>query len=268
MLYRVSGPLTNILFKYPQNDTEAQNMVLLLRAIRAELDAYAARSAPGYHFRLTAAMPAGPDNYNKLKLGDMSTLLDTFYLMAYDYAGSFSSKSGHQANLYPNPSNPDSTPFSTDRAVADYVAAGVPAAKIVLGMPLYGCAFEGTDGPGRPFSGVGPGSWENGIWDYKALPRPGTAEERYDAAAGATYSYDAAARVMVSYDTADMVGRKVAYLKAKGMGGAMFWEASGDRNDTKGLIGTSFAALGGLQTTENNLRYPDSKYANIASGVV
>lgn len=195
--------------------------MLLLRAIRAELDAYAAKSAPGYHFRLTAAMPAGPDNYNKLKLGDMSTLLDTFYLMAYDYAGSFSSRSGHQANLYRDPNNPDATPFSTDRAVTDYVAAGVPAAKIVLGMPLYGRAFEATDGPGRPYSGVGAGSWENGIWDYKVLPRPGAAET-YDAAAGATYSYDATAREMVSYDTPDMVGRKVAYLKSKGMGGSMF----------------------------------------------
>ena len=242
--------------------------MLLLRAIRAELDAYAAKSAPGYHFRLTAAMPAGLENYNKWKLGVMSTLLDTFYLMGYDYAGSFSPKSGHQANLYPNPSNPDSTPFSTDRAITDYVAAGVPAEKIVLGMPLYGRAFEGTDGLGQPYSGVGSGSWENGIWDYKALPRPGGAEERYDDVAGASYSYDAAARELVSYDTVDMVGRKVAYLKSKGMGGSMFWEASGDRTDAKSLIGASFAALGGLQTTENNLRYPDSKYANIASGMV
>ena len=101
------------------------------------------------------------------------------------------------------------------------------------------------------------------------VPRPGgAAEERYDDVSGATYSYDAATRELISYDTAEMVGRKVAYLRSKGMGGSMFWEASGDRNDTKSLIEASFTALGGLQTTENNLRYPDSKYANIASGMV
>ncbi|KAI0009344.1 glycoside hydrolase family 18 protein [Xylariaceae sp. FL0662B] len=256
-------------WEYPADDTEANNMVALLQALRDELDSYSSQYADGYHFLLTAAVPAGPTNYQKLKLDQMASLLDHFNLMAYDYAGSWDTTSGHQANLYPNADNPVSTPFSTDAAVSDYIAAGVPANKIVLGMPLYGRSFEATDGIGLAYTGIGQGSWEQGVWDYKVLPRSG-ATETYDDVAGATYSYDSASKELISYDNADMIEKKVTYLQGKSLGGSMFWEASGDRNDTGSLITASFNAQGGsssLDQTENLLSYPDSQYDNIKNNL-
>jgi chitinase len=253
-------------WEYPADATQAQNFVLLLQAVREALDNYAAQYAPGYHFLLTIASPAGPTNYNVMQLSAMSQYLDFFNLMAYDYAGSWDTDSGHQANLYPNPQNLNATPFSTDAAISGYVAAGVPASKIVLGMPIYGRSFESTSGLGQPFNGVGSGSWEDGVWDYKALPKAG-ATEQYDSVSGATYSYDPSAQELISYDTADMVSRKVSYLKSKGMGGSMFWEASADRNDSKSLIGTSYSSLGSLDSSNNLLSYPNSQYANLAAGM-
>lgn len=253
-------------WEYPADATQADNMVLLLQAVRQELDAYAAKSAGGYHFELSIAAPAGPTNYNLLRMQALGQVLDHVNLMAYDFAGSWSNFSGHDANLFANPNNPDSTPFNTDDAVRAYINGGVPANKIVLGMPIYGRAFVSTDGIGKPYSGVGGGSWENGIWDYKVLPKAG-ATVSYDNVAKGYYSYDASTRELISFDTPDMVQQKVSYLKGKGMGGSMFWEASGDRKGSGSLIGTSRQALGALDSTQNCLTYPDSKFDNIRNNL-
>ncbi|KAI0388462.1 glycoside hydrolase family 18 protein [Xylariaceae sp. FL0594] len=252
-------------WEYPSNESEADNLVSLLQALREELDLYSATYATGCHFFLTAAVPAGPSNYEKLKLSKMVLLLDQFNLMAYDYAGSWDATSGHQANLYFSSSNPTATKFSTDSAITAYLEAGVPADKIVLGIPTYGWSFESTDGIGEAYSGIGQGSWEAGVWDYKALPRSG-ANEQYDPTAGATYSYDPSTRELVSYDNVDMIERKVAYLQKLGLGGSVFWEAAGDRNDNGSLIAASFNAQRGaaaFDITDNCVSYPNSRYDNI-----
>ncbi|KAH8775434.1 family 18 glycosyl hydrolase [Diaporthe sp. PMI_573] len=255
-------------WEYPADATQAANFVALLQTVRKALDDYAAQYAPGYHFLLTIASPAGPQNYNTMQLSAMAQYLDYFNLMAYDYAGSWDSTSGHQANLYPasDSGNAQASKYSTERAVNDYIAAGVPASKIVLGMPIYGRSFEATGGIGQTYTGVGSGSWENGVWDYKVLPKAG-ATVITDQAAGATYSYDSASKELITYDTPAMVSTKVNYLKSKGLGGSMFWEASGDRNDSGSLLTTSYNALGSLSSAQNLLSYPNSQYQNIVAGV-
>ena len=258
-------------WEYPQNDVEAENFVLLLQAVRDALDAYAARHASGYHFLLTIATPAGPTNYNKLRLARLAAVVDWMNLMAYDYSGTWDTHAGHQANLYPLGNGSLTTPFSTVHAVDGYIAAGVPASQIVLGMPAYGRSFAGTDGLGKPFTGPGGGSWEPGVYDYKALPVTPGAEVRTDEAAGATYSYDATARELVSFDTPAMIATKVDWLRQRGLAGAMFWEASGDRADDEqqSLIATSHRGLNaiGMDDTPNQLNFPDSRYDNMRAGM-
>ncbi|KAL2222912.1 endochitinase [Thermoascus aurantiacus ATCC 26904] len=259
-------------WEYPKDDNEARNFVLLLQKCRQTLDR---AGGPNRRFLLTIACPAGPQNYTKLRLPEMTPLLDFYNLMAYDYAGSWDSIAGHQTNLYPSNSKPASTPFSTVAALDYYIqVGGVPPSKMVLGMPLYGRAFTNTDGPGTPFSGIGEGSWEQGVWDYKALPRPG-ATEYLDQSIGASWSYDPAARTMVSYDNVAMAQIKVNFIKQRGLGGAMWWESSADRggktaNKADGsLIGTFIDGIGGtaaLEKVSNALEFPESKYDNLRAG--
>ncbi|KAK2809294.1 hypothetical protein FQN50_003936 [Emmonsiellopsis sp. PD_5] len=217
----------------------------------------------------------GPDNFRKLRLPEMDPYLDFYNLMAYDYSGSWDTIAGHQANINPSGSNPKSTPFSTKAALDHYINVGrIAPSKMVLGMPLYGRAFANTEGPGTPFQGNGgAGSWEMGIWDYKVLPKPG-AEEKMESVAnngvGASWSYDAGAKLMISYDTVPMGKEKAKYIQDLGLGGGMWWEASGDRDPKGGnaangsLIGTFVEGVGGkLEKADNALEYPESQYDNL-----
>ncbi|KAL1840775.1 hypothetical protein VTJ49DRAFT_7730 [Mycothermus thermophilus] len=257
-------------WEYPQNPSEAADFVSLLSTVRSELDAYARRVNPDRppHFELTVACPAGAHNYNNLDIRNMDHYLDFWNLMAYDYAGSWDRVAGHQANLYPCTHNAAATPFSTDAAVRHYMSQGVHPSKIVVGMPLYGRAFEGTDGPGTPYNGIGEGTWENGVHDYKRLPLEGS-DVRMDYDAGASYCYHPGRRVMVSYDTVDMARRKAEYIRQCGLGGGMWWESSADKEGPESLIGNVVDVLGGrhaLEWRENCLEYPFTKYDNLRNG--
>ncbi|PYH29925.1 putative chitinase [Aspergillus neoniger CBS 115656] len=211
---------------------------------RYALDNYGAKHGAGKKFLLTVASPADPQKISTFHIEDMDPFLDFWILMAYDYAGgTFSEYTGHQANIFKSSSNQQSTPFNTEEAVENYLNRGVIASKIVLGMPLYGREFTNTIGPGKPFSGIGDGSWEDGVWDYKALPRPG-AEEHTDDSMIASYSYDSE-RTFISYDSP---------------------LSSADKPGNDSLITTVVEALrgvGALEQKQNQLDYPLSQYDNI-----
>lgn len=154
-------------WEYPATPQEGANFVTLLAAIRDELDAYSACLPSRPHFLLTVASPTAPLKFPNYPFADMDRYLDFWNMMAYDYTGAWDKLTGHQANVFASDSAPTTTPFSTDAAIKYYTSQGIQADKIVVGMPLYGRAFQGTTGLGVFYDGVGPGSWENGIWDYK-----------------------------------------------------------------------------------------------------
>ncbi|PMD67359.1 glycoside hydrolase family 18 protein [Hyaloscypha bicolor E] len=252
-------------WEYPKSQSEAAHFVLLLQACREAMDAYSSTLPKPHHFELTVACPAGPQNYTIMDIAGMDKYLDFWNLMAYDYSGSWDQITGHQANLKASRGNSVATPFNTEEAVEHYRKQGVVVSKIVLGMPLYGRAFENTDGLGMPFSGVGQGSWENGVFDYKALPLKG-AEERYDEEARATYSYDGARKHLVTYDTPRMAREKAEWIKRHGLGGVMWWESSADKAGEQSLVGNVVGVLGSLQRTKNCVEYPQSKFENVRNG--
>ena len=138
---------------------------------------------------------------------------------------------------------------------------------------LVSCLHPGDE---LTWLGVGEGSWEAGMWDYKALPLPGS-EEINDHQIGASYSYDRYAvpsflqvhgahlwrrnkRLLVSYDTPAIAKQKAHYINQHGLGGGMWWELDADKPEPTGLnlVRTVREQFGQLEWRENELNYPGS----------
>lgn len=258
-------------WEYPADDTQATNFVLLLQAVREALDAYGKSLDPPYHFTLTVACPAGPTNYQRLHLAEMDQYLDFWNLMAYDYAGSWNTVTGNQANLFSPTNCSTCTTFDTETGIKYYISKGIAPSKITLGMPLYGRSFKDTEGLGMPFIGVGRGDWEPGVYDLKNLPPTGVAEF-YDNITGSSYSFDPTTRELVSYDNVAVAEQKAAWIKSTGLGGAMWWESSGDGPGNLSSIQTVVRILGdgddsALDSIPNELSYPNTTFDNLRSGM-
>jgi chitinase len=251
-------------WEYPENQADSNNFVLLLQACRATLDKYAKDNNQNYRYPLTIAVSAGPEKYKLLNMKAMDQYVDTWNLMAYDYAGSWDTTTGHAANLFYSSANPQSTKFNTDQAVKDYIKGGVSPSKIVLGMPLYGRSFLNTVAQvGQPYQGVASNTGSDpGVWLYRDLPRQG-AQVKIDTQAGAAWSYDATTKELVSFDNVPVGLMKADYIRKQGLGGAMFWEAAGDKTGGESLVGAVGNAMGSLELSNNMLDYPQSRYSNI-----
>ncbi|KAI8924379.1 glycoside hydrolase [Entophlyctis helioformis] len=215
---------------------DGANFAAFLVALRAALDGMpdppgtggngGNGGSVGRSITISACVTGDPDAMSALPLDTMSEILETINIMTYDHASSAWGPvpAGHHTNLYPTPYAPRSVHTTVDA----YLARGVPPHKIVIGAAFYSRGFNDTSGLGHPSAGLVPDrSWEDGVCDYKSLPRPG-AVEYWDDAAKASYSYDPARRVLNSYDTVQSVMEKCKYVWNRGLRGIIVWESSGD----------------------------------------
>ncbi|OJT13446.1 Endochitinase B1 [Trametes pubescens] len=237
-------------FEYPSSDALASGFASLLTSLRVAFDNLQLQKGDSTPYELTAAVPAGSDNYEHLHVTTMNDALTYWNLMSYDYAGSWLTWADNQANLYYGAR----TNVSTDKAVKWYIANGATASKINMGIPLYGRAFENTNGIGSSYNGIGPGTIEAGVYSYKALPLAGA--QVYENLTDVTsYSYDSSKRELVTYDTPNIASIKAQYVRDKGLAGSMFWELSTDKTGSDSLVATTANVYGSLDQTQNHIKY-------------
>ncbi|KAK6336070.1 Endochitinase 1 [Orbilia brochopaga] len=261
-------------YEYPSNDEQARGYVDLLRELRSALDAHAAKKQAAYRFLLTIAAPCGPANYQKLHIKPMDEVLDFWNLMAYDFSGSWDSIANHQANIYGGP-------ICGQEAVTWYINQGIARHKIILGIPVYGRSFMNTAGPGSPYSGIGQGSWEQGVYDYRALPLPGS-HLHYDEQAIASWTYNPDTKEMISFDSEEVARWKGEWIRKEELGGSMFWELSCDKGNDRpemekgpgkdpqpgrSIIAIVKESMGGISNDHNWLSYEGSQFPNLRNGM-
>jgi chitinase len=154
-------------------------------------------------------LPAGQWALRYIDLFRAQDYLDLINLMAYDFKGSWSPTAGHHAQLFSDNANDPS-----GSAAVDYVISrGFPAAKILLGIPVYGRSFLGADGPGQNYTGHGG---QEGTFEYKQLPREGT-EEIVNTRLVAAFCVGGDGG-FVSYDNPETVKLKATYCREKRLG--------------------------------------------------
>ncbi len=194
----------------------------------------ALRSRFGSGNLVTAAITADGTNGGKIDAADYggaAQYVDWYNVMTYDYFGAFAAQ-GPTAPHSPltSYSGIPTAGFYSDAAIQKLKSKGVPASKLLLGIGFYGRGWAGVTqaAPGGTATGPAPGTYEQGIEDYKVLktrcPSTGTV-------AGTAYAY--CGNQWWSYDTPATIGGKMSYSKNQGLGGAFFWELSGDTTNAE-----------------------------------
>lgn len=223
---------------------DKSNFTLLLQKIRQKLDA--AGTVDGKKYLLTIAAPAGYGTIANTEPYSYHYYLDYINLMSYDYNGFWDTTTNHLAPLYMNPADPSylvkKTKANVDWTVHEYLRLGVPAAKLNLGIPLYSYGWKEVSGginglfgtangsPPGILNGTSSATGTNPFWYTKnVLEASGSGFIKYyDGNAKVPYLWNPVTRVMYTYDDETSLGSKCDYLIAKGLGGVMFWELSGD----------------------------------------
>jgi GH18 family chitinase len=158
----------------------------------------------------------------------LAAAVDQVNLMTYDMAGDWGGwVSWHHSALTGEGGN---HPSSVSSSIAAYRAAGVPAAKLGIGLGFYGSCWRGVTAPLQPLgAGTSQGNSDNEMsftrirtvyWDAAA--------RHWDDAAKAPYLSFAAGKGpqncnYISYEDEQSIAEKGAFVRAQGLGGAIIW---------------------------------------------
>ncbi|MCG9792265.1 glycoside hydrolase family 18 protein [Flavobacterium algicola] len=218
---------------------DKENFTLLLAEIRKQLN----KQDINYktHHLLTIATGADQKYITHTDLNKAHQYLDFINVMCYDFYSGPNYQTGHHANLYTS----DDESFKGNSgfdAINRMLDIGIPANKLILGLPFYGRKWvqvtpnnNGLYQPSKAANDIIP------YWKIEEELQSGKYLKLYDDKAKASYLWNAEDHIFISYDTTQEIELKSDFIKSKGLGGAMFWEYSLDNNQK--LLNALFDAV-------------------------
>jgi chitinase len=207
---------------------DQQNYTLMFKELRRQLDSL--QKQTGKKYLLTTAVGAFKEFVEHTEMNQVQQYLDYINLMTYDLSGG--KIASHHTALYE--SKAYDLHKNADNAVTLFMAAGVPANKLVMGIAFYGkvsVLAPGAKGLGDSVTTHSRG-WGYTLIKDSILKIPEFKIHR-DRHAKADYIYNASTLQFITFDDEWSVKKKCKYVKRKKMAGAMFWEYN---DDLKGYL--------------------------------
>jgi len=228
---------------------DTENLAALSKELRAALPAT----------YISIASQASPENWAKMNLPGVTPFIDHWHVMTYDYTVSDvpdGSMMSPNAPLHAPPQ--PALQISIADTIEGYLAAGVPASKIMLGIPYYGHTWFQpgmTDWMGFGANGTvqgkccGPFQKTFGAKPGKGSGLCGTMMYNELRAAGGSYYHDSAtasdvayfpspggdayteAGTWVSYNDQKSIAAITDYAKSKALAGVFVFDTSMDTID-------------------------------------
>lgn len=229
-------------WEYPVNDgipgnalrrEDRDNFVSLLKTTREFLDRRMGRK----HGLLTAVTTAYWNHLQDLDVSEIAPYLDWFNVMAYDLSDMNPQYASHSSSLFAwrktsHEKAGAQALANADAAVKWYFSNGVPAEKIVLGVPFYGTVWTGVSATNHGLfqSFTGREGEGDGVPFRKVHRELASYTRFWDEKAQAPWLYSSSG-VMISYEDEQSLTAKVQYVRQNRLGGIMFWEISEDDED-------------------------------------
>lgn len=204
---------------------DKENFTLLLKEIRQKLNAQELKDNKKY--LLTIA--AGASNYyiENTEADIFHHYLDYINLMTYDIHGPWDTYTDFNSPLYNNNDESYQYKISIDTSVKAWLNTGLPADKLVVGIPFYGYSYRVSKNTDK---GLYQTHTEGRALDYDVIKKDCLSKPEYTKnfheESLVPWLYNG--RTFISYDDSHSIALKADYIKEKNLGGAMIWELSQD----------------------------------------